>query len=98
MSKSKHPPLRLSAEGTRSVVQLANAAGWPTNKSLEFIVKAGWNALNGGSDQIAALRQVMTAAVAHQETKLAVQKRLSVSAKKLRAAQSAVTHKNGGAR
>jgi hypothetical protein len=95
--RSKHTPLRLSADGTRAVVQLANAAGWSTNKSLGFIVQAGWSALNGGSDQIHALRQVMTAAIAHQETKVAMQKRLSISARKLRHAQSALGRKTGGA-
>lgn len=95
--RSKSAALRLSADGTRAVVQLSNAAGWSTNKALGFIVQAGWNALNGGSDQIPALRQVMTAAIAHQETKVAIQKRLSVSAKKLRAAQSALGRKTGGA-
>jgi len=45
-----------------------------TNEALGFIVCAGWNALNGGSDKIPALRQVMTAAIAHHETELAMRK------------------------
>lgn len=95
-SRSKHAALRLSAEGTRAVVQLANGTGWPFNKSLSFIVQAGWNALNGGSNQIAVMRQVMTTAIAHHETGLATRKRLAASAKKLRSARNALAKTMGG--
>lgn len=95
-SRTKQAPLRLASDGARAVSQLANGTGWSTNKALGFIVQAGWNALNAGSDQIPALRQVMTAGIAHHETQLATRKRLSVSAKKLRDAQSALARKTGG--
>ena len=95
--RSLKTALRLSADGTKAVLQLAGAAGWSTNEALCFIVRAGWNALNGGSDKIPALRQVMTAAIAHHETELATRKRLAVTAKKLRDAKSAAGDKGGGA-
>jgi hypothetical protein len=94
--RSKPPAVRLSAEGARAVAQLANGAGWPFNKALAFIVRAGWNALNSGSDEIPALRQVMANAVLHQETKRAMEKRLAVTARKLRDAQSALAGRKGG--
>lgn len=93
----KQPALRLPADGSQAVSQLAGAAGWSTNEALGFIVRAGWNALNGGSDKIPALRQVMTAAIAHHETELATRKRLAITARKLRDARSALAHKTGGA-
>ncbi|HEX5399057.1 MAG TPA: hypothetical protein VFY06_08420 [Verrucomicrobiae bacterium] len=89
-------PLRLPADGSQAVSQLAGAAGWSTNEALGFIVRAGWNALNGGSDKIPAMRQVMTAAVTHHETELATRKRLSVTARKLRVAKNALVQKTGG--
>lgn len=95
--RSKQPALRLAADGSQAVSQLANAAGWSTNEALGFIVRAGWNALNGGSDKISALCQVMTAAIAHHETELATRKRLAITAKKLRDARSALGRKTGGA-
>jgi len=98
MSKSrvKHAALRLPADGTRAVVQLTNGTGWPFNKSLSFIVQAGWNALNGGSSQIPAMRQVMTIAIAHHETELSTRKWLAASAKKLRSARTALAKTMGG--
>ncbi len=95
--RSKQSPLRLPADGSQAVSQLAGATGWSTNETLGFVVRAGWNALNGGSDQIPALRQVMTAAIAHHETELAARKRLAVTAKRLRAARSVLGRKTGGA-
>lgn len=89
--------LRLPADGSLAVSQLANGTGWSTNETLGFIVRAGWNALNGGSDKIPALRQVMTAAIAHHETELAMRKRLAITAGKLRAARSVLGQKTGGA-
>ena len=47
--KTKSPPLRLPADGTHAVAQLANGTGWSVNTALAFIVRAGWNALNGNS-------------------------------------------------
>ena len=92
----KQAALRLPADGSQAVSQLAGATGWSTNEALGFIVRAGWNALNGGSDKIPALRQVMTAAIAHHETELAMRKRLTVTSKKLRDARSVLAHKTGG--
>jgi hypothetical protein len=98
MSKRHKPPVvRLNADGTHSVMVLANGTGWPFNKALAFIVRAGWNVLDNGSDEIPAMRQVMANAVAHRETELAMKKRLAVTARKLREAQSALTGKSGGA-
>lgn len=91
------PPMRLTTEATQVVSQLAGAPGWSPNKMLAFGVQAGWNTLNAGSDRIPALRQVMTAAVAHHETEIAMRKRLAVSAGKLRAARKALDKKAGGA-
>ncbi len=99
MSKRKRnslPPFRLPADEHQIVLQLVNAAGWSGNASLAFIVNAGWNALNGGGDKIPAMRQVMTAAVTHCETQKAMEKRLAVTAKKLRVAKSALASKTGG--
>ena len=93
----KQAALRLPADGSQAVSQLAGATGWSTNEALGFIVRAGWNALNGGSDKLPALRQVMTAATAHHETELAMRKRLAVTSKKLRNARSVLAHKTGGA-
>ena len=62
----KQAALRLPADGSQAVTQLANAAGW--------------NALNGGSDKIPAHCKVMTAAIAHHETELATRKRLAITA------------------
>ena len=92
----KSPHLRLPADGSHAVSQLANGTGWPVNKSLAFIVRAGWNALNSGSDKIPAMRNVMANAVVHHETELAMKKRLALTAKKLRDAQSALGDKTGG--
>jgi hypothetical protein len=99
MSKSRSTKaiLRLPADGSQAVTQLANGTGWSTNEALGFIVRAGWNALNGGSDKIPALCKVMTAAIAHHETELATRKRLAITAKKLRDARSALGHKTGDA-
>lgn len=94
--RSKSAALRLSADGTRAVVQLANGTGWSFNKSLAFIVRAGWNALDHGSDEIAALRVVMANAVSHQETKRAMEKRLAITGRKLRESQNALAKKSGG--
>jgi hypothetical protein len=101
MSRRKHqgnkqPTLRLPADGSQAVSQLAGATGWSTNEALAFIVRAGWNALNSGSDKIPALCRVMTAAVAHHETELATRKRLAITAGKLRAARGALGSKAGG--
>jgi hypothetical protein len=93
----KQTALRLPADGSQAVSQLSNAAGWSTNEALGFIVRAGWNALNSGSDKIPALCRVMTAAIAHHETELATRKRLAITAKKLRDARSALGSKAGGA-
>ncbi|MDR3457117.1 MAG: hypothetical protein P4N60_06695 [Verrucomicrobiae bacterium] len=95
--REKPPPLRLPAETNSTVFQLVNATGWSRNESLAFIVNAGWNALNGGGDKIPALRQVMTAAIAHYETQKTTQKRLAITARKLRDARSALVDKTGGA-
>lgn len=87
---SKHsnlPPFKLPHEGHHIVSQLRNATGWSGNESLLFIARAGWNALNGGGDKIGAMREVMTAAVAHFETQRAMQKRVSMTAAKLREAR-----------
>ena len=94
--RMKPPTVRLTAEGTRAVVQLANGTGWPFNKALAFIVRAGWNALDLGSDEIPALRQVMANAVLHQETKRAMEKRLAITGRKLRESQSALARNAGG--
>lgn len=93
----KPTTLRLSADGTRAVVQLANGTGWPFNKALNFIVRAGWNALDDGSDEIPALRNVMANAVLHHETKRAMEKRVAITGRKLRESQSALAKKTGGA-
>jgi hypothetical protein len=93
----KQAALRLPADGSQAVSQLSNAADWSTNEALGFIVRAGWNALNGGSDKISALCRVMTAAIAHHETELATRKRLAITAKKLRDARSVLGNKTGGA-
>lgn len=93
----KPPALRLPAAEARAVAQLVNGAGWSQNKALAFIVRAGWNALNCGADEIPAMRNVMANAVLHEETKLAVNKRLAHTARKLREAQSALATKTGGA-
>jgi hypothetical protein len=90
--KRKRPAVRLLADVTQVVSQLASGTGWSANKSLAFMARAGWNALNSGSDKIAAMRQVMTAAVAHHETERAMRKRLAGTADKLRSAQRALTH------
>lgn len=95
--RNKQPALRLPGDGSQAVSQLAGAAGWSTNEALAFIVRAGWNALNSGSDKIPALRQVMTAAVAHHETEVAMRKRLAITARKLRDARSALGCKTVGA-
>ena len=88
--------MRLAGDGSHAVSQLANGTGWPVNKALAFIVRAGWNALNSGSDKIPAMRNVMTNAVLHHETEVAMKKRLAVTARKLREAQSALGEKTGG--
>ena len=95
--KRRNPaPSRLPTETNLTVFQLVNATGWSRNESLAFIVNAGWNALNAGGDKIPAMRQVMTAAIAHSETQKAMQKRLAITAKKLRHAKSALVSKTGG--
>lgn len=88
--QSKRAALRLPSDATQGVSQLASGTGWSANEALAFIVRAGWNALNSGSDKIPAMRQVMTSAVAHHETELAMRKRLAVTASKLRAARKAL--------
>ena len=92
----KQPAIRLPAEGSQAVSQLATGTGWSTNQALAFIIRAGWNALNSGADQIPVLRQVMTAAVAHHETGVAMRKRLAATAEKLRDARRALGDKAGG--
>ncbi len=94
--RSKPPALRLLGDGSHSVSLLANGTGWPVNKALAFIVRAGWNTLNSDSDKIPAMRVVMVNAVCHHETELAMKKRLAVTARKLREAQSALGGKTGG--
>ena len=94
--RAKQPALRLRGDATQAVSQLASGAGWSTNEALAFIVRAGGNALNSGADKIPALRQVMTAAVAHHETEAAMRKRVAGTAEKLRAARKALTHQTGG--
>ncbi len=101
MRRRKHqrangPALRLPAEAFQAVSQLANSTGWAINEALAFVVRAGWNALNSAADRIPALRQVMTAAVSHHETELAMRKRLAITAEKLRAARKALDTKAGG--
>ena len=86
----KRASVRLPADVKRAALQLASGTGWSTNKSLAFIGRAGWNALNSGSDRIAAMRQVMAAAVVHRETERAMRKRLAGTAEKLRSAQRAL--------
>ena len=88
--RGKRSPLRVPHDVVNIVTQLANGTGWSAGKALAFVVNAGWNALNGGGDKIAAMRQVMTAAVAHYETQVAMRKRLAHTAGKLRAAQKAL--------
>jgi hypothetical protein len=101
MSRRKRnelPPFKLPPDANQIISQLRNGTGWSGNESLAFIVRAGWNVLNGGGDQIPAMRQVMTAAVAHHETEKATQKRLAITAQKLRQAKSALNKHSGGAR
>src|SRR5215510_10557817 len=88
--QSKRAPLRLPGDVTQAVSQLATGTGWSANEALAFMSRAGWNALNSGSDKIPAMRQVMTAAVTHHETKRAMRKRLAGTAEKLRSAQRAL--------
>lgn len=88
--KPKRAPVRLPANVTQAVSQLATGTGWSSNRALGFMALAGWNALNSGGDKVAAMRQVMTAAVAHCETERAMRKRLARTAEKLRAAQRAL--------
>jgi hypothetical protein len=94
---AKQPALRLPADVSQAVSQLANGTGWSTNEALAFISRVGWNALNSGADKLAAHRQVMTAAVAHHETQVAMRKRLTITAEKLRAARRALGNRTGGA-
>ena len=97
MSKRTKPtPLRLNAGGSQAVTQLAGGTGWTTNEALSFLVEAGWNAVNSGSDRIPAMCRVMQAAVAHHETEVAMKKRLAITGGKLRAAKSALVPKTGG--
>ena len=91
--KERHT-LRLHQEIEQAVSQLASGTGWSENEALAFIARAGWNALNAGGDKIVALRQVMTAAVAHHETEIAMRKRLAVTGEKLRAARLAAKSLN----
>ena len=93
---NKQTPLRLAADVSQAVSQLACGTAWSTNEALNFLIRAGWNALNSGADKIPALRQVMTAAVAHHETEMAMRKRLAVTAEKLRTARKALDIKTGG--
>lgn len=88
--KRKRTPVRLPADVTQAVSQLASGTGWSSNQALAFMARAGWNALNSGGDKVAAMRQVMTAAVAHHETERAMRKRLAGTAEKLRSAQRAL--------
>jgi len=93
--KPKRSPVRLPADVSQAVSQLATGTGWSNNRALGFMARAGWNALNSGGDKIAAMRQVMTAAVAHCETERAMRKRLAGTAKKLRSAQRALNEPKG---
>ena len=94
--QSKAGRLRLPNDAMQAVSYLGTATGWSTNEALAFIARAGWNALNSGSDKIPAMRQVMVAAVAHHETERAMRKRLAVTASKLRAARKALGAEGGG--
>ena len=94
--KTKSPPLRLPADGTHAVAQLANGTGWSVNTALAFIVRAGWNALNGNSERIAAMRNVMVSATNHHEAEATMKQRLTVTALKLREAQNALCEITGG--
>lgn len=95
--KRRPAPLCLPTDVAQAVRQLAADTGWTENKALAFIASAGWNALNSAADKLPALRQVMTAAIAHHETEIAMRKRLATTAEKLRAARKALAHKTGGA-
>lgn len=88
--KQKQPAIRLPDDVTQVASQLASATGWTINESLAVLARAGWNALNSGGDKIPAMRQVMTAAVTHHETELAMRKRLAATADNLRAARKAL--------
>ena len=94
--KTKSHPPRLTADGTHAVAQLANGTGWSVNTALAFIVRAGWNALNGNSEKTSAMRNVMANAVDHHETKAAMKHRLADTARKLREAQLALCEITGG--
>ena len=96
-TKTKTPPPRLSSDSSRAVAQLANGTGWTANTALAFIVRAGWNALNGNSERTSAMRNVMANAVDHHETEAAMKQRLAVTARKLHEAQQALSEITGGA-
>jgi hypothetical protein len=96
-TKTKTPPPRLSADGSRAIAQLANGTGWSANAALAFIARAGWNALNGNSERTSAMRNVMANALDHHETETAMKQRLAVTARKLREAQQALCEITGGA-
>ncbi len=86
----KQAALRLPAEIQHAVSQLASGTGWSAGKALAFMAGAGWNSLNRAGDKLPAMRQVMTAAVAHHETEVAMRKRLAATAEKLRLARRAL--------
>jgi hypothetical protein len=89
-TRKKRETLRLPADVRQAVSQLANATGWSASKALAFIAQAGWNALNAGGNNLPAMRQVMTAAMAHCETQRVTRKRLAMTAEKLRVARKAL--------
>src|ERR1043166_2184771 len=87
---------RLPEELASAVSQLATGTGWSPQQALAFMGRAGWNGLNAGCDKVAAMRQVMSAAVAHHETERAMRRRMAVTAGRLRAAHQALAGKVGG--
>jgi hypothetical protein len=93
--RRKRQVLRLPADVTQAVSHLAGGTGWIANRALTFMARAGWNALNSGGDKVAAMRQVMAAAVVHHETERAMRKRLAGTAEKLRSAQRALSETAG---
>jgi hypothetical protein len=86
----ERPLTRIPDDVATALSQLASATGWSDNEALAFMARAGWSALNSGGDKISAMRQVMTAAVAHHETEVAMRKRLAIAAEKLRSARKAL--------
>lgn len=97
MPKRRKPTpttVRLTTDDQAAMQTLADTTGWSFSKTLTFVVAAGWEALNDPKHDATARQSVIRAACDLERSRRLAAVNEADAAKRLRAAQAALTPAN----